>query len=1172
MSNGSGIQSLTTVNFAVFFFPGSRSVRVMFNGRRWWYQPQAILSERSKLISSAGVWFVQTLLRVHGYHPTTMAPLRGQSVASISPQVGDVVVPKPLSATKSAANPMEGIVGRVVLDQAGIGKDLVSLESIHPKFTGAGSGNEEDAFPSKVTLTTRAMAKDKLEYSTVFHGSGGDKLQGDCTPDPVGMKVEDLLEVKTDGDTEQISSKVLSDLAGVARLDGSALESLTKECKKNSEALANVFTAGLPDALLKATETAERQMRSLEPREDLPERISAVGSLALYIAEQVFSDKPKTVASDTPPSPDDSPPPLQDRNRSTASLRASARGIATSRRARNVAAALEEGSNAAGLVASLQQRRGLLLSLMSRSRGDGAGMEEPLNPLADDLFFGSRLPPSPPPVYFSAGDRGLLAGNPRDTSGRSPWYESVPQARSNSRPSNDRNNSDQASSAMESDSRQSRGSKTYLESLLRSYTTGSKATVPSSVPFFHHLVRVGLWSDSTAWVKAAVEKHIRKSSQKTSSVLKQAYDEEGTPILKLAVTFGCSSDMVGLLLACGAHVTAADVRLAIETDQAAVLSLFLRHASLPTDLDMSKYSNEITYVMEQARERQDRLDRMMRESAGEFMVEMLKRMVDLGLISRRHRTARLDSCSRSISEILVGNVLLRALQQSQSTEKKPEEADPNDESMTGRYTVDDRLESHPACGLFGSLPEEILGNALFGTRELATTTLLLLEDFLCSKDMIDAAAGLTALFSLLVKFSSLQACSELMRYGMLELVSFHDALASSRCADVLSTKMSTRSDLLPPSSPGCEGVQFDPTDEASSGMVTCPKDHPAVLHITRHSSFRCDLCGNGVERGRVMHGCRECDWDACEECTDKAESGLVKCAAIREIANDCRKILETDSGSNASGKPPEDGKKYLSVIAEIGQQAEWTDVENISVRLLRQDHKAIRDLAQMLRIPGRITIHQFQNLILPALHVACVGREEYGPSAGGGHRSKKARVASQSFEKEDRRNAWKPEERTGFCMELVRAMILDVDETPRSAVVAKLAESENSEEQESEGDDGGTESDNEKRQVVNEREIKFFAEASELLRRLQQVLSLYENVSISRVIGSKKASSPGDLQSLTKPIELHLAPSTFRETSPSALAKLVVHAEPLVAVEDLKRHILRCCSTVDPPYKAYCRR
>uniref|UniRef100_A0A7S3KWR1 HECT domain-containing protein n=1 Tax=Amphora coffeiformis TaxID=265554 RepID=A0A7S3KWR1_9STRA len=1155
----------------------SRSIRVIFNGRRWWYQPQALLSESSGLIETAGVWFVRRLLRAHAYHPTKLESLRGQSLQEVEPQAEDVVVPKTLPTSQPRAkNPMETIVGRVVVEQGSINKDEVMVESIHPAFTGTMDSTDDDS-SSKVTLLTRTMQKRSLEYTTCFHGSGTDD-----SVDLEKMKVDGILP-SSDESAESVSSKVQSDLTGVARLDGSAIESITKECKKNSEALANVFSAGLPEALLKATETAERQMRSLEPREDLPERISAVGSLTLYIAEQLFSDKPRgndesENRGDGPnPDDDDTPPGLVRSRRGTSHNN-------SSRRSRAAVAAEAEQQGSTGLVASLEQRRGLLLSLMSRSRGGGGGpdsgsvaIEDALNPIADDLFF-SRLPSSS--GFYGPGDRAalLMASGRGDPPGRHLFEAASRSNRNNHRSTSDRNSIQEprAMSELPSTVRPSpTETKSYLGSVLRSSSASSKSVGPSCTLFFQHMIRVGLISNSAAWTKACLDKHIKKSPQKTSSLLKQAYDEEGTPILKLAVTFGCSADVIGLLLACGAHVTSSDVRMAIETNQHEVLALFLRHTSLPTDLDVSKFSSEIKAVVEQARERQDRLDRKMRESAGEFMEDMLKRLIDLGLISRRHRTARLDSCSRSISEILVGNVLLRSLQQSQATEKNEEDdPDPSEESMTGRFSVEERLDSHPACGLFGSLPESILGDALFGGTELATNTLLLLEDFLCSKDMVDSSSGLTALFSLLVKFPPLRSCPELKRFGMLELVSFHDALASSRCAEALSSQVTSSFDTdgTGPARESGSGRSGNLLLDDSPGLVQCPKKHTAVLHITRHSSFRCDLCGNGVERGRIMHGCRECDWDACEECTDKAESGLVKCSAIREIANDCRKLLVTKPNEEMDENAGEPGAKYVAVINNIGTQSAGKDLEQLTVRLLRYDRKAIRDLALMLRSPGAITVHQFQNSILPALHVACVGRDD-SKETGAGHKSKKARVAAQEFNEEGSRKVRNPEERTGFCIELVRAMILDVDESPRKREGIRMASSEpNSGNESEDGEEGSGESETEQRQVVNEREIAFFAEASELLRRLQQVLSLYENVNVSAVTGGKRSAAGGDLQSLTKPIELHLRPSTFGETGPLFSSRLVLNSEPLVAFSDIKRHILRCCGTMDPLYEAYCRR
>lgn len=758
------------------------------------------------------------------------------------PQPGDVVVPKNLrSAPPHARNPLESVVGLVILDQVLVDKDEVVVESIHPAFGSDSAESPRQSSASPVTLFAHAFPKNSLEYTSIFHGSGIN-----CSSEVESMKIDTFAPEEKIGDSvESVSSKVQADLAGVARLCGSSLESITKECKKNSEALANVFSAGLPDALLRASETAERQMRSLEPREDLPERIASVGSLTLYIAEQLFIEQcrrpePGPSAGDGP-SPDDEAPPQQLRSRRGTSRH---NASISSRRSRTAALAEAEQQGSDGLVASLQQRRGLLLSLMSRSRGasgagDGSGIEDALNPIADDLFF-SRLPS---PGFFGASDRAaLLMGGARDGPSRH-LFEAASRSNNNNHhraSTSERNSGHDQTAALGAE--RLGGSKTYLESILRSNSTSGKSVVPSNTTFFQHIIRVGLWGNSLAWAKSILDKHVKKSPQKISSILKQAYDEEGTPILQLAVTFGCSADVVGLLLACGAHVTSSDVRMAVETNQADILALFLRHTSLPSDMDISKCSEEVQAVVEQARERQDRLDKKMRDSAGEFMVNMLKRLVDLGLISRRHHTARLDSCSRSISEVLVGDVLLRALQQAQTSEKKVEKSEFGEES---RYSVEEKLDSHPACGLFGSLPEHVLGEALFGTTELATNTLLLLEDFLCSKEMADSSAGLTALFSLLSKFPTLRTSSELQRFGMLELVSYHDALASNRCAEALSSRMSSQLVAAGESTRSQErGSEMSVDAISMPGLVQCPKKHTAVLHITRHSSFRCDLCGS----------------------------------------------------------------------------------------------------------------------------------------------------------------------------------------------------------------------------------------------------------------------------------------------------------------------------------------
>lgn len=60
----------------------------------------------------------------------------------------------------------------------------------------------------------------------------------------------------------------------------------------------------------------------------------------------------------------------------------------------------------------------------------------------------------------------------------------------------------------------------------------------------------------------------------------------------------------------------------------------------------------------------------MREAAGTFVIEVLRRLFHLALISRRHYNSIVDLCSKAITELLVGNVLLGALQSTQDTSVK----------------------------------------------------------------------------------------------------------------------------------------------------------------------------------------------------------------------------------------------------------------------------------------------------------------------------------------------------------------------------------------------------------------------------------------------------------------------------------------------------------------------
>ena len=42
--------------------------------------------------------------------------------------------------------------------------------------------------------------------------------------------------------------------------------------------------------------------------------------------------------------------------------------------------------------------------------------------------------------------------------------------------------------------------------------------------------------------------------------------------------------------------------------------------------------------------------------------------------------------------------------------------------------------------------------------------------------------------------------------------------------------------------------------------------------------FNCDVCGKSFPVGTTLHGCRTCDWDACEDCVARLGMCIQPCA------------------------------------------------------------------------------------------------------------------------------------------------------------------------------------------------------------------------------------------------------------------------------------------------------
>jgi hypothetical protein len=1201
-----------------------RSVRVLYNGRRWWYQPQAVLSERSCLVESPGVWFLRRMLRSHSYDHMNLETLCGKPVTSSSWCVGDVVILKKTgqgTSSGSIDNSACACSGRIVAETSTSTPSLVShsrdvgtvaVEFANRSFAEATAIVAGSSSESLAVLDTRRMRASKLLHSSFFDGgdegvssqpTGADAVGGEAMED--AMEADNAPDSKMESDSsshpDSVTDKARSELIALSRLERSAIESVRKECQRNPDSLASLFSAGLPDSILAAIDVAEKQMNSLEPKEDLTEKFSAVGDLALFVADQLFSpaqSKRPRAAEAAESTLSHSAPASRSRRTATERMSYQSRRLTQEAAARREE---ERASDPQGLGASLQQRRSMLLSLMSRARRSNASyineiMDRGNGGLARDF----PLDQIPPPLGSRRGGQAFAGSAPGDFVQDSNWDDpGFGGGMGVAESSNDY--SDEGASSpgrAQSDGDQP---KTFLDSILRcrgdnlaseSGASGSrKDSGAAHTAFTRHLVSTGLLVDSLVWVKGSVDSQTKKmqlpSLQRSSTVLRNAVDEEGTPLLQLAISFGCSVKIIDFLVSCGSPVGETEIKMAAATNQPDTLFHFLKHASFPEGIiDHKECSPAIVQVFAQAKVRRDKLAVNMREAAGAFMVRLLRRLLVIGLSSRRHLSSRTDICSKAISELVVGNVLLRALQRTQKAASGSSERESAGEQDTcdrsGRFPVANTYSdvSRTAQGLLGCLPQAIIAEALLSDSKYTTTFLLLVEDYLSSKDMGDAAAGLTLLTTFMRRVPALRSCTEMERYGVGELVSFHDVLASNRLAEITARQSETEHTA----SPSGDAVSNLPrphvselTADIACAVVACPKRHTAVLHITRHSSFRCDLCGKGVERGCPMYGCRECDWDACENCTDRAESGIIKCTAIRELTSECRQLLSLEASPDELESPD------FKVIEKLSGNNNSSELNSLSIRLLERDVSALEELGSMLTSPGCVTMHQFLAVILPALHASLTGRSPGNNDSsqvlrvGSGRRYKKARVIGGGRCDSDEASMDSPEDRIAFCKDIVRVLfrepplgkVLVTDET--------MPELQDPSDQANDNEDPDILEDVENRRS-RRNGLDVSIGTSEILRRLQQTLSFFENVALvssspDRKDGTPAGSQGGDLHALTKPIEIHLYPSVFGESeATTSQPRLVVHAEPLVQMADLELHVLRACRLNNTSYVEFCRR
>jgi hypothetical protein len=1139
--------------------------------------------ESSGLTNSPGIWFLKGILRAHTYNEKTLELLVGKQVSPSSWKIGDMVAPKKLKSLNHSeelrSHGVDEAIGRIVHESSASGpfpvrmrvSGSVNVVFVSKAFAESTSLQTGSSFKGNhVALESQKVSISRLVHTSAFHGLGhsqkpqkGTRLKGTRLKTRV---VEDYDEVV---DVDDMSDRLYSDFQRLKILDVPAIERITKECDKTSTSLVVLVEAGLPKFMLHALDHVMKNIYISENDESLAQAISALGKLVTRIAEKTF---PKECCASTVNIQSEN---RKQNQRRTASEDFSSSNVASNennspldleRANENPNLPAEEQSERITRSSSLIQRRRMLLTLMSRARrsggeslGDIISREMHMLPslemsadAAEAFFF-------PPP----SAESNFEDENSRQDDGRL----------ENSRPS-------ECTTSVEGKaSLRCSSEETLLDIIFRGRSNnnpaGGSIDERCNIPLvsIKSIVSMGILGNSLPWLKAFLNCFSKKVTQKNSTsefpILKHAFDDDEMPLLQLAIAFGCSESVIEELIRYGAPVRKNELQLAADIDLPDILSVLLMHQIYSDGvIDLERCSPAISEVIRDAKKRQDAQNKNLRIEADSFLVSFTQKLVQISLKRRQQQQQNgNDILGRTIACALVGNIELCALRKRQKR-RPPGDVHMNDSKDAAIAEM--HVSGMDPCGLLQVLPLSILGRSLSEEPSHLTNILLLIEDFLCSKGINDGCVGLTLLLTLLQRFPPLNQSIEMERYGFAELVDSHAALSLNRMLEI-SSRIAKRN--------LCEST----TDEnvfSAQEVLFCPKKHIATLHITKHSSFRCDLCGAGVKCGAIMHGCRECDWDACETCTDKVEGGIVKWKFARELSSKCQELISQNTILGADNPKEEDRRWAIRMVEGLKQLDNTSDVNTLSIRLLQRDPDAIQGLAYMLREKGCVTMHQFLMVILPALHSTLMGKSSSNEQSNTGRRTKKPRVAGIESRESEGSIDTKEEERLDFAKEILKSLVND--SSPDIDSMGPQEEDQTNDLiQDDEGDfvanDEGFE-EHADTKLAKKSEKVLAKQLPELLRRLHQVLALHEDVSTLNVAhySNKNDVSPGNLRSLKELIKLRLRQQKFIGTQKQTLNQdprdVTIFAEPLVSVHDLSHQILKTASTTHPDYGIFCRK
>ena len=1116
------------------------------------------MSERSGLIESSAVWWLHQILRVHGFD-RNLESLVGKPVTSSSWEFGDIVVPSNTSTgmtdESSPEVAMESAVGRIV-PSASLYKNgspppdsepsdkkagTVLVEYVNERFSEL-AGLSAAANDTKQMLKTRRVNMSDLVHSTVFHGvevfnKACSGLEKPCGSGGVHSSMNDGTPFSVSpGDV--VSDKIKKDIESIAKLDVRAIEAITSECKKNPGSLASLFAVGLHDEIFLALENAMNKAAKVGPKESLSQTVEALGALTVCICKRLF---PQQGSSDDDDDGCEEADTRVDVGQLDVDDEMDEASVGASERQNNPAGdtgldthGLGEPSQGGGRLSSLQQRRSVLLALMSRARRNGGALNNLSERENDAVGLRQGLPGMPPFGHGAAGN--LFSGAGADIFHDGTWDQffgisGADSARTQGGGFNGPFGDDPRPPA-DSQANRRDTSNVYLWSILCGSNSGPLKKAPGrdiSGTTMTALFR-SLGSNSLTWAKALLEiqgKEKSSNGRQSPVLLQAASDEDDIPILCFAIKLGCSLPILNFLIQNGARVSKSEVCLAAYTNQPGPLTTLLQHATYSHEsIDLKKCSADVTEVVKRAGSFQTELKEKMDSQAGDFIGKCLCVLLRFGLLcrSRRHESTYWTACSETITGTLSGYAMLRALQTQQTASPvvDDDEDDDDDEVDEECHASNDNHQSSlvlSSHGLLSIIPVEALSKVFLpGERDLINL-LLLIEDHLYCKSTSDGAAGLTLLIALLEKFPFLSSSTEIHRFGFNELVASHFAMASGVLDEVSGSQPSRIADVA-------LGSTADSSKQVD-GSIRCPAKHVAVLHITRHSSFRCDLCGKGVERGRPMHGCRDCDWDACFECTDH-KTAYAKSTHLKKLAEQCRESLCSSQCTESSVIDKSTIARSLQKLADLDNTS---SLRNLSICLQQRDATAIRELAQMLEEPGQITNHQFSFSVLPALHASLLSKGSDSLRGGSFHKNKKARVVGECGE---------------GASYIARCLLHGCGASPE------------------------TDDEMEETPVKDENQIAQRGNP-EIIRRLHKVLSFNETLpSKGNVLGASR-SARKSLKSLIQPIDIQLWAGESSNVCP-LLNPLLLRTEPLVSIEDIELHILRTCKFSHPSYVSFCQR